>query len=476
MSTSENVASLPLNKNERESPSRAPESHTDAAVQTISDNERLIQVLQTGFSSLLQQQEEMSKAIADLKPKPPATTDKKTAFWNGYMTLANEYDKEFLQKYGTDLDTSLIFAGLFSAVASAFIIQIQPEFESAPHPLTVIAQSLLYISLGSTLLAALLAVLGKQWLMYYSAAGEQGTIERRGLERQRKLDGLIKWRFELIMQAFPLCLQFGLFLFAAALSVYLWRIHQVLAGIVIGITAGGAIAYFALLATAIFFKDSPFQTPLVPFLRTMVSSIVPRYLETKAGSYSRKCTLQFLELFKLRHIKQLFSPSFHQSEDLLPRFAFTLDSDPSAGPAPLFKKPIPSPENSGVSWVLEYSTDLTLLAQAADMSVDVQWPVNMDLTLKLIFSSSHYNWQGTAKTTENGKNSTLKDKNLDMSFAKLFLKRMVGHKLYAHLGYCHLKCSGIHPLLTQMQKAGFTELWERFPVLSTNRAKVKEKS
>ncbi|KAK6977668.1 hypothetical protein R3P38DRAFT_3471940 [Favolaschia claudopus] len=303
----------------------------------------------------------MSKAIADLKPKPPATTDKKTAFWNGYMTLANEYDKEFLQKYGTDLDTSLIFAGLFSAVASAFIIQIQPEFESAPHPLTVIAQSLLYISLGSTLLASLLAVLGKQWLMYYSAAGEQGTIERRGLERQRKLDGLIKWRFELIMQAFPLCLQFGLFLFAAALSVYLWRIHQVLAGIVIGITAGGAIAYFALLATAIFFKDSPFQTPLVPFLRTMVFSII----------------------FKLRHIKQLFSPSFHQSEDFLPRFAFTLDSDPSAGPAPLFKKPIPSPENSGVSWVLEYSTDLTLLAQAADMSVDVQWPVNMDLTLKV---------------------------------------------------------------------------------------------
>ncbi|KAK6977683.1 hypothetical protein R3P38DRAFT_2373747, partial [Favolaschia claudopus] len=178
----------------------------------------------------------MCKAITDLKPKPPTATDKKTTFWNGYMILANEYDKEFLQKYSTDLtstdlDTSLIFAGLFSAVASAFIIQIQPEFESTPHPLTVVAQSLLYISLGSTLLAALLAVLGKQWLMYYSAAGERGTIEARGLEHQRKLDGLQKWKFELIMQAFPLLLQFGLFLFAAALSVYLWRIHHILAGI-----------------------------------------------------------------------------------------------------------------------------------------------------------------------------------------------------------------------------------------------------
>ncbi|KAJ7106200.1 hypothetical protein C8R44DRAFT_577704, partial [Mycena epipterygia] len=51
--------------------------------------------------------------------------DKKTKFWNLYKALADEHDKEFLQKYSTDLDTSLIFAGLFSAVSSAFIIQIQ---------------------------------------------------------------------------------------------------------------------------------------------------------------------------------------------------------------------------------------------------------------------------------------------------------------------------------------------------------------
>ncbi|KAJ7467513.1 hypothetical protein FB451DRAFT_949507, partial [Mycena latifolia] len=119
--------------------------------------------------------------------------DKKTAFWTVYKTLADEFDKEFLRKYGNDLDTSLIFAGLFSAVSSAFIIQIQPEFQPDPNATTealllilvqnitgplpgmqippqigppttvVLAQSLLYFSLFSTLLAALLAVLGKQW-------------------------------------------------------------------------------------------------------------------------------------------------------------------------------------------------------------------------------------------------------------------------------------------------------------------------
>jgi hypothetical protein len=49
-------------------------------------------------------------AVTALKPQAPAT-DKKTAFWNSYMKLADDYDKEFQQKYSTDLDTALIFVG-----------------------------------------------------------------------------------------------------------------------------------------------------------------------------------------------------------------------------------------------------------------------------------------------------------------------------------------------------------------------------
>ncbi|KAJ7144633.1 hypothetical protein C8R44DRAFT_602037, partial [Mycena epipterygia] len=57
----------------------------------------------------------------------PAGTDIKTKFWTLYKKLADEQDKEFVDKYSADLENSLIFAGLFSAVTSAFIIQIQPE-------------------------------------------------------------------------------------------------------------------------------------------------------------------------------------------------------------------------------------------------------------------------------------------------------------------------------------------------------------
>ncbi|KAJ7484188.1 hypothetical protein FB451DRAFT_1028578, partial [Mycena latifolia] len=227
----------------------------------------------------------LQTAIDGIKPKPPPT-DKKTDFWNLYKTLADEHDKEFLEKYSSDLDASLIFvrlqfAGLFSAVSFAFIIQIQPELQpdpndtnqalmrllihtvnasifsgpdilipsssSAPPALVVVAQSLLYVSLSCTLLAALLAVLGKQWLMYYSAAGERGTIEARGLERQRKFDGLRRWEFDAVLQMFPLLLQVSLLLFAAALSIYLWTVHRSLAIIVLILTSFGSLAYVFFL-------------------------------------------------------------------------------------------------------------------------------------------------------------------------------------------------------------------------------------
>ncbi|KAJ7117089.1 hypothetical protein C8R44DRAFT_530654, partial [Mycena epipterygia] len=120
--------------------------------------------------------------------------DKKTAFWTVYKKLADEFDKELHDKYVNDFDASLLFAGLFSAVSSAFIIQIQVELlpdsnattqallmllvqnmtgaaapaiqmfvPTAPETRVVAAQGLLYCSLFSTLFAALLAVLGKQW-------------------------------------------------------------------------------------------------------------------------------------------------------------------------------------------------------------------------------------------------------------------------------------------------------------------------
>ncbi|KAJ7690891.1 hypothetical protein B0H17DRAFT_1179776 [Mycena rosella] len=74
--------------------------------------ERLIGALQGCFSDLLRTQkaqtDKLHKAVEALQQKPPVA-DKKNIFWKQYQSLADEHDKELLQKFGTDLDTSLIF-------------------------------------------------------------------------------------------------------------------------------------------------------------------------------------------------------------------------------------------------------------------------------------------------------------------------------------------------------------------------------
>ncbi|KAJ6560791.1 hypothetical protein DFH09DRAFT_1356915 [Mycena vulgaris] len=257
--------------------------------------------------------ERLNLVVESLKSQPQSS-DKKTAFWTAYKTLADEFDKEFQRKYGDDLDTSLIFAGLFSAVSSAFIIQIQPELqldpnaatqtlllalvqnitgatpagiqiaeETAPATIIVVAQSLLYFSLMSTLLAALLAVLGKQWLLHYDSVGEKGTLEERGLERHRKFTGLKNWKFDLVMQIFPLLLQLGLLLFAAALSIYLWTINHVIAGLVLGLTSAGLVLYTLMVISAVASPDSPFQTSLTFLLNRLIKGISDLTLMKKLG-------------------------------------------------------------------------------------------------------------------------------------------------------------------------------------------------
>ncbi|KAJ7245503.1 hypothetical protein C8J57DRAFT_1524220 [Mycena rebaudengoi] len=350
------------------SPAEAP--MTEMPAHPTSDEASLGNTIRECFANLTKGNEVQTE-----NQRPPPARDKEATFWNAYKTLSEEYDREFHKKYGTDLDTSLIFAGLFSAVSSAFIIQIQPELQQDPNEVTqqllrilihnanpslfsgidltepnsgattivIIVQSLLYASLFSTLLAALLAVLGKQWLMHYDAAGSRGTLAERGLECQQKYDGLQKWKFTLVMEMFPLLLQLALLLFSAALSVYLLTISHPIAIIVIALTSLGTLAYISLLVSATVYPDSPFQTPLKILPRQSVSLPLPLF--------------------------------FHNSnkDTGLPT------------PNPLSAAPFPaaSPAVPAVLWLIETSTNPDVVSVAADIAADLQWPLHADLDAAL---------------------------------------------------------------------------------------------
>ena len=215
-----------------------------------------------------------------------------------------------MEKYEADLDTTLIFvsfvlrsyvrvltrsqAGLFSAVTSAFIINIQsqlqpdagdetvallrvliykfdnttfgndtptlPQWTGPPHAIVQV-QAILYASLAATLLSAFLAMLGKQWLNRYASTDMRGTAVERSQNRQRKLDGIVTWYFDHVMESLPLMLQIALLLLGCALSRYLWEINITVASVVLGVTSFGTIFYLFIVVACAASETCPYQTP-----------------------------------------------------------------------------------------------------------------------------------------------------------------------------------------------------------------------
>jgi hypothetical protein len=147
-----------------------------------------------------------------------------------------------------------------------------------PPPAMVHVQAILYASLAASLLSALLAMLGKQWLNRYASTDVRGSAVDRGQNRQRKLDGIIRWYFDSVLESLPLMLQVALLLLGCALSRYLWEISRTIASVVIGVTSFGLLFYLFILVVGTAWESCPYQTPGSTFFRYLwprIRRIVP---------------------------------------------------------------------------------------------------------------------------------------------------------------------------------------------------------
>jgi hypothetical protein len=215
-----------------------------------------------------------------------------------------------MKKYDEDLNTTLIFvssvpssgvhsltgsqAGLFSAVTSAFIIEVHSHLQQDPNdetaallrvllykidnttfgnnvptlpqwtgpPRTIVhVQAILFASLAASLFSAFLAMLGKQWLNRYASIDKRGTAIERSQNRQRKLDGIATWYFDHVMESLPVMLQIALLLLGSALSRYLWEINITVASVVLTVTSFGLIVYVFIVIAGAASESCPYQTP-----------------------------------------------------------------------------------------------------------------------------------------------------------------------------------------------------------------------
>ncbi|KAK0457184.1 uncharacterized protein EV420DRAFT_1221148, partial [Desarmillaria tabescens] len=179
--------------------------------------------------------------------------------WRTYIDESQKFDADRVGDWRDTVDVLLVFAGLFSAVVSAFVVQfsqnLQPDYSQISAyllfelvsiqqaisngtsvnlplsfldptakftPATSIAwvNGLWFASLALSLSAALVSVLVKQWLHHYMIL-PSGTPQERSHVRQYRYMGLRKWQVPLIIGLLPMLMHLALAFFFIGLVVFL---------------------------------------------------------------------------------------------------------------------------------------------------------------------------------------------------------------------------------------------------------------
>ena len=185
----------------------------------------------------------------------------------------------------------------------------------------------MYASLLISLLAAFVAMLGKQWLNRYLRHVGGSAIERCG-DRQRKCDGLEKWPFHLFVESLPVMLQVSLLLLACGLCRHMWSINTSIASVLITLTALGILFYFGITIAGTSSYECPFQTPTSIALCSLWKNIGPplttALFSTIAIGISLYKTLLQSPVIKALHYPSSLSLPVEQHTPLEP----TLQSSP----------------------------------------------------------------------------------------------------------------------------------------------------
>ncbi|KAG9003465.1 hypothetical protein FRB93_011089 [Tulasnella sp. JGI-2019a] len=215
----------------------------------------------------------------------------KSEFWEKYDVFAVKVDKDMTGSLNTNLDVLLIFAGLFSAVNTAFIVVTLTALSANPadetnHLLRLLLMNsnnltltendlsppfvpgraairqncIFFASLSCSLLAAIGAVLAKQWLQSYERTGQTGTLEQQAIERTRKFFGAQDWGLRPVVETLATLLIVSLTLFFTALIDYLRAVNQTVAVVVLVFAVIGGMLYFLMVVLAAIFSECPFQT------------------------------------------------------------------------------------------------------------------------------------------------------------------------------------------------------------------------
>ncbi|KAF9019938.1 hypothetical protein BDZ89DRAFT_897316, partial [Hymenopellis radicata] len=176
--------------------------------------------------------------------------------WRTYLDECSAYDAGMVDTWRDGLDVLLVFAGLFSAVVSAFVVQTSQRLsvdytkvtanlllqvlahddgdtayngtsyfdidsDFRPNVLDSWVNGLWFVSLTLSLTTAAAAVLTKQWIHEFMSV-PSGSPRDRSRIRQFRYTGLQAWRVPAIIGFLPMLMHLSLALFFVGMVVFLY--------------------------------------------------------------------------------------------------------------------------------------------------------------------------------------------------------------------------------------------------------------
>ncbi|KAJ1300323.1 hypothetical protein OPQ81_005144 [Rhizoctonia solani] len=232
------------------------------------------------------------------------------SIWRLYMEEAKGYDAGLARERNANLDTMLLFATLFSAIVTAFVIestnlleqdlsevstqllltlaQSQQRIEAGvPNPtslsvnipgftpsatarlINVLWFDALMISLG----AAVVAILAKEWLVAFTMYRTRHPHEY-ALQRQARFAALYTWNMLPIIDLLPTFLNLALFVFSLGLIIRLWLLDHVVAAFITVIGAAVCGAYLFFIISGAVHERSPYKARISTYIH--LERVIPQ--------------------------------------------------------------------------------------------------------------------------------------------------------------------------------------------------------
>ncbi|KAJ1302240.1 hypothetical protein OPQ81_001061 [Rhizoctonia solani] len=243
-----------------------------------------------------------------------AELDPDARVWKTYVKESDEFDQDLVEGWNRSLDVILIFAALFSAISTTFVLESSKELQEDPadataQTLETVAQTLLliangnhslgsrstgletldeefspswvavcinvlwFLSLALSVAASLIAMLAKEWCYLYMA-GRTGQPCLQARRRQQRWDAMVKWKMPELLMFLPSLMHMSLFLFAVGLSMYLWKMHFGVALPVVLVTLGVMAVYLASTILPFLYEFCPYTTATSRFIKGIYDTFI----------------------------------------------------------------------------------------------------------------------------------------------------------------------------------------------------------